>query len=59
LCVLYSSLRTASGSQSSKLTGTDKLLAKDGGESGGAESDGKKVWDNESEEVNACKGLEI
>lgn len=49
LCVLYSSIRTASSSQASKLTGSDKLLVKDNGESGDAESG--KVWDNENDEV--------
>ena len=52
LCVLYSSIRTASNSQASKLTGSDKLLVKDNGESNGStDPEGQKVWDNESEEV--------
>lgn len=54
LCILYSSMRTASSSQASKLTGGDKLLAKDTGASdagGDAETGGQRVWDNEDEEV--------
>ena len=52
LCVLYSSIRTASNSQASKLTGSDKLLVKDNGESNGStDPEAQKVWDNESEEV--------
>lgn len=52
LCVLYSSIRTASNSQASKLTGSDKLLVKDNGETGGStDAEAQKVWDNESEEV--------
>jgi len=50
--VLYSSIRTASNSQASKLTGSDKLLVKDNGETGGStDAEAQKVWDNESEEV--------
>ncbi|MCL4118164.1 UNVERIFIED_CONTAM: hypothetical protein GTU68_018265 [Idotea baltica] len=51
LCVLYSSLRTAS--QSSKLTGSDKVLLKDNGSSGGGDLEGgdNKVWDNEEDTV--------
>ena len=50
LCVLYSSIRTASSSQSSKLTGSDKLLVKDNGETNG-DAESQKVWYNENEEV--------
>lgn len=52
-CVLYSSLRTASNS--SKITMSEHVLAKDtgagrdGGNDGG--ENGKKVWDNEEETV--------
>ncbi|XP_044743939.1 probable serine incorporator isoform X2 [Chrysoperla carnea] len=61
VCVLYSSIRSAS--KSSKITMTDHVLAKDGsggdalvdneddgGESGGTRHQGK-VWDNEDEGV--------
>ena len=54
LCVLYSSIRTASNSQAAKLTGGDKLLARDNGETGGNSGDaenGQQVWDNEEDEV--------
>lgn len=54
MCLLYSSIRTASSSQAAKLTGGDKLLAKDNGASdsgGDAETGGQRVWDNEDEEV--------
>jgi len=54
MCLLYSSIRTASSSQAAKLTGGDKLLAKDNGASdsgGDAEAGGQRVWDNEDEEV--------
>jgi hypothetical protein len=44
--------RTASNSQASKLTGSDKLLVKDNGETNGStDAEGQKVWDNESDEV--------
>jgi len=64
LCVLYSSIRTASNSQVGKLTMSDKLLVKDdqnsvGGRAlvdheGGSTTDeegGTKVWDNEEDGV--------
>lgn len=53
LCVLYACMRTASNSQAAKLTGGDKLLVKDTGDSapaGDAEA-GQQVWDNEEDEV--------
>lgn len=53
LCLLYSSIRTASSSQATKLTGGE-LLAKDNGatDSGGdVESAGQHVWDNEDDAV--------
>jgi len=54
LCLLYSSVRTASSSQAAKLTGGDKLLTKENGATdtgGDAESGGQRVWDNEEDEV--------
>lgn len=52
-CVLYSSLRTASNS--SRITGTEKVLVKDNGaiegRNGDDEESGGKVWDNEEDEV--------
>lgn len=51
LCVLYSSVRTASNSQAAKLSGSDKILLKDNGETGGADAEANKVWDNEEDEV--------
>lgn len=52
LCVLYSSIRNSTASTASKLSGADKLLTKDNGETKtDAESGGQQVWDNESEEV--------
>jgi len=56
LCVLYACMRTASNSQAAKLTGGDKLLVKDTGDSapaggGDAEAGGQQVWDNEEDEV--------
>ncbi|XP_044016094.1 probable serine incorporator isoform X3 [Aphidius gifuensis] len=63
-CVLYSSLRTASNS--SRITGTEKVLVKDNGairsgdpclinneegRNGDDEEGGGKVWDNEEDEV--------
>ncbi|XP_050734630.1 serine incorporator 1-like isoform X5 [Eriocheir sinensis] len=54
-CVLYSSMRTASNSQASKLTMSDKVLLKDdssAGASGDPEAgDGHHVWDNEEDSV--------
>uniref|UniRef100_A0A6A7FSJ3 Serine incorporator 1-like isoform X2 n=1 Tax=Hirondellea gigas TaxID=1518452 RepID=A0A6A7FSJ3_9CRUS len=53
LCVMYSSIRTATNSQTSKLTGSDKMLIKDdGGNSGDPEAgEGHHVWDNEGDTV--------
>jgi len=51
LCVLYSSIRTASNSQAAKLSGSDKILLKDNGEGGNADPEANKVWDNEEDEV--------
>lgn len=50
LCVLYSSIRTASNSQAAKLTGSGALLSKDNGESN-SDPESNKVWDNEEDEV--------
>ncbi|GAB6019232.1 Membrane protein tms1 [Chamberlinius hualienensis] len=52
-CVLYSSVRTATNSQMSKLTMSEKILIKDDGShgSGDEESGDNKVWDNEDEGV--------
>ena len=50
LCVLYSSIRTASNSQAAKLSGSDKLLVKDNGE-GNSDPEANRVWDNEEDEV--------
>ncbi|XP_063590022.1 serine incorporator 1-like isoform X2 [Penaeus indicus] len=52
-CVLYSSMRTASNSQASRLTMSDKVLLKDDSSaSGDPESgEGHHVWDNEEEGV--------
>jgi len=52
ICVLYSSIRTASSGQSERLIGADKVLAKDETGSEGAdlheaEEGGARVWDNE------------
>jgi len=54
LCVLYACMRTASNSQAAKLTGGDKLLVKDTGDSGSGGGDaenGQHVYDNEEDEV--------
>jgi len=51
LCVLYSSIRTASNSQAAKLSGSDKLLIKDNGEGSNSDPEANKVWDNEEDEV--------
>ena len=51
LCVLYSSIRTASNSQAAKLSGSDKILLKDVGEGGNSDPEANKVWDNEEDEV--------
>lgn len=52
VCVLYSSIRTASNTQVSKLTGTEKILVQDG-DSGdfGKDAESGKAWDNEDNEV--------
>ncbi|KAK3870100.1 hypothetical protein Pcinc_024632 [Petrolisthes cinctipes] len=53
-CVLYSSMRSASNSQASRLTMSDKVLLKDDstGASGDPEAgDGHHVWDNEEDNV--------
>ncbi|XP_063867705.1 serine incorporator 1-like isoform X3 [Scylla paramamosain] len=52
-CVLYSSIRTASNSQASKLTMSDKVLLKDDSSGAGdpEAGDGHHVWDNEEEGV--------
>lgn len=52
-CVLYSSMRTASNSQASRLTMSDKVLLKDDSSAvGDPESgDGHHVWDNEEDTV--------
>lgn len=53
-CVLYSSIRTATNSQMSKLTMSEKILIKDDGSNGGGgdeETGDAKVWDNEENEV--------
>lgn len=55
-CVIYSSLRTASHDQMSKLTMSDQILAKDTGDSGqDVESGGSRsrtaTYDNEEEQV--------
>lgn len=56
LCVLYSSIRTSSNSQMSKLTMSDQILMKDTGDSGhqdieAAGSGRRGTYDNEEEEV--------
>ncbi|XP_076349901.1 putative serine incorporator isoform X2 [Tachypleus tridentatus] len=53
VCVLYSSIRTSSNSQVSKLTMSEKILVKENGavESGGSNED-KHVWDNEEDCVS-------
>ncbi|KAJ1523458.1 hypothetical protein ONE63_001313 [Megalurothrips usitatus] len=52
-CILYSSIRSASSS--SKITMSEHVLVKDGGERGGLTEDsgkgGQKVWDNEDDGV--------
>lgn len=52
-CVLYSSIRTASNSQASKLTMSDKVLLKDDSSTANdpESGDGHHVWDNEDESV--------
>ena len=54
LCVLYSSIKTASNSSAAKLAGGNNLLTQDNGASGGggdAENGGQQVWDNEEDDV--------
>ena len=51
LCVLYSSIRTASNSQAAKLSGSDKILLKDVGEGGNSDPEANKVWDNKEDEM--------
>ncbi|XP_015916367.1 probable serine incorporator [Parasteatoda tepidariorum] len=52
VCVLYSSIRTASNSQVSKLTGTEKILAQDGdSDLGKGDVESGKSFDNEENEV--------
>ena len=56
LCVLYSSIRTASNSQAAKLSGAENILLKDNGEGSNADPEANKVWDNEEDEVAySCK----
>ena len=43
LCVLYSSVRTASNSQAAKLSGSDKLLIKDNGDTN-SDPESNRVW---------------
>lgn len=50
LCVLYSSIRTASSSQAAKLSGSEKILLKDNGTTN-SDPEENKVWDNEEDEV--------
>lgn len=54
VCIIYSSIRTSSNSQVSKLTGGDQILAKDTGDSGQDLESGSQVranYDNEEDEV--------
>ncbi|CAL1288754.1 unnamed protein product [Larinioides sclopetarius] len=53
VCVLYSSIRTASNSQVSKLTMSEKILVQDGdsGDFGKGDAESGKAWDNEDSEV--------
>jgi len=52
LCVIYSSIRTATNSQASKLAGTEKVLLRDDAGSSDPESgEGHHVWDNEADGV--------
>ncbi|XP_054159591.1 serine incorporator 3-like isoform X2 [Oppia nitens] len=57
-CVLYSSIRTSTNTQASKLTGADQILMKDNGASGGGEDGGitgdkrTNSWDNEEDAVS-------
>lgn len=51
-CVLYSSIRTASNSQVSKLTMSEKILVQDGdSDLGKGDAEKGKAWDNEDSEV--------
>eukprot|EP00095_Tigriopus_kingsejongensis_P009974 maker-scaffold17_size721972-snap-gene-5.13 protein:Tk09974 transcript:maker-scaffold17_size721972-snap-gene-5.13-mRNA-1 annotation:"hypothetical protein DAPPUDRAFT_303430" len=49
-CILYSSIRNSTSSSAQTLSGADKLLTKDNGETD-PESGDRKVWDNETDEV--------
>ncbi|GIX81493.1 serine incorporator 1 [Caerostris extrusa] len=52
ICVLYSSIRTASNSQVSKLTMSEKILVQDGdSDLGKGDAESGKAWDNEDSEV--------
>ncbi|GFY78105.1 serine incorporator 1 [Trichonephila inaurata madagascariensis] len=52
ICVLYSSIRTASNSQVSKLTMSEKILVQDGdSDLGKGDAESGKAWDNEDNEV--------
>ncbi|XP_018013464.1 serine incorporator 1 isoform X2 [Hyalella azteca] len=52
LCVMYSSIRTATNSQTSKLTGSDKVLLKEDNAASDPEAgEGHHVWDNETDGV--------
>lgn len=50
VCVLYSSIKTSSSSQASKLTGTDRVLLKEDG-GGGGDMEAGQARDNEEDEV--------
>jgi len=51
LCVIYSTIRTSTNSQASKLAGSDKVLLKDDGASDPEAGSGHHVWDNEEDAV--------
>ncbi|KAG8192993.1 hypothetical protein JTE90_028113 [Oedothorax gibbosus] len=53
ICILYSSIRTASNSQVSKLTGSEKILVQEGdSDFGKGDAESGKAWDNEDSEVS-------